>query len=579
MLPYEHIGFHFNCEDKYGMKGLFRGVERMDRETEEKRVECVLVVPFLDPLFYFHAKEEGKAPHMAFAFNGEKFRIPVGRLPLILKEAGYPLAPSQISELTSSMTMHMDALAKLSDNMRTQICDSHSIRRESLEVPTLYDYLGYDVNGKVKVIRHSQTVQFKDEGLEINDNVDEVRKALLELIEVSSDPKSLLITLAYAVVAPLAGAIKKRGKFFPNLALVGSPEAGKSSLINLFCARGWGTDENIRTSQDFVTQFASLKNLEGNGLPLIINDLKQEAFDRMRDLILSSVDGVRGGSRGTQKLELARMEISRSFVISTNWLQLGTQEIADRFITQEVHGKRGNEARWNYLADRLKGITYHIACDFFSDESQEAFDEIMESFMGSRDEVKRNIISLGMSAVKIFLSPLYELPHSVVELELEEYRQEDYFSMLLSWAEMEYDAMEKKYGKYESSPGERGVFVYREQNYVKKSFKGDGTPEYVIFPLAFQKFLRDMGPTFPFKSLSAFSDRYPERAKVDSRKYRNDSGTRDSFRVLIISGIDISEPDEPENEHEFRDMQIEIEKLLEPANADEAKKNIEAMWK
>lgn len=553
------------------MAGLFKGYR-----TEDGDVTCRVVAPFIDPLFYYHVKDEGKSPHIAFILNGEKYRIPVGRLPLVMKEHGLPLKPQDTQLLTASLMLHIRELSEMSPGTKTDIRDSHSISPERLDVPVLYDYLGYDVNGHVRVIDHSQTVQFRDEGPEINEDVDEARKALLELIEVSSDPKALLVALAYAVIAPLAGPIKKKGHFFPNLALVGSPEAGKSSLINLFCARGWGTEENIRTSQDFVTQFASLKNLEGNGLPLIINDLKQEAFDKLRDLILSSVDGTRGGSRGTLKLDLARIEISRSFVISSNWLQLGTQEVADRFITVEVHGKRGNEARWNYLADKLKGITYHIAKDFFSDDSPEAFAEIMENFMGSRDEVKHNIIRLGLSALEIFLLPVCEIPKAVMNLELEEYRQEDYFSMLLSWAEMEYDAMEKKYGKYESSPGERGVFVYREQNYVKKNFRADGTPEYVIFPLAFQRFLKDMGPTFPFKSLSAFSDRYPDRAKVDSRKFRNDSGTRDSFRVLIVSGIDISEPDEPEEEKEFANFQLYIEELLTPTSTGQMKANLES---
>jgi hypothetical protein len=553
MLPDEHEGFHFNCENRSHTKGLYKG-----KKNEDDEISCTLYVHGLDPSFYYLRKEDGRSPHMSFVLNGERMRIPIGNLGRVLKDSGYPLTPSQTRLLTTSMSQHVEYLSEMSREERTAIHDRLGLSRDQLSAPMLYDYLGYDIDGKIRVIDHKQTVQFHEIGPEINDNIADVREALLELLELSSDPKAVLITLAYAVMAPLAGAIKKRGKFFPNLALVGSPESGKSSLINLFCARGWGTDENIRTSQDFVTQFASLKNLEGNGLPLIVNDLKQEAFDKLRDLILSSVDGVRGGSRGMQRLDLMKYEISRSFVISSNWLQFGTQEIADRFIIMEVHGKRGNEQRWNQAADRLRGVTYMIARNFFSDKKDDSFADILEWFFASRNDVKSSIIRLGMEAIRLFLYPAYELPKMIMDIELEEYRQEDYFSMLLSWCQMEYEAMERKYGRWASDNSyERNIFVYEEQNYVKKNRVGD-TENYIVFPLAFQKFLKEMGPTFPLKSISAFADRYSERAKVDSRKFKTNSGIRDSFRVLIISGVSETDDEPVPEEKEFATMQIEI---------------------
>ena len=546
MLPYQHVGYHFSCNKEH-RKGLFHGVEKKvkNEDGEEDSMEvCSQVIPDIEPTFFFVERDGKLVPHMAFSMFGSDITIPVYRFPSIMKEYGLPFSTRESRDIVRAITNHVSFLRGLSDSQRIEISDLEGINISHLHVPVLYDHLGYRIeNGTVHVIDFRSTTMYRDGGETINMDVNEVRRSLIELLSISSDPKAAMIALAYGVMAPLAGEIKKRRKFFPNLAFIGSPEAGKSTLLNLFLALGWGTEDNIKVSQDFKTEFASLKNMEGSGLPLVINDLKQEFFDQIRDLILSSTDGKHGGSRGTQYLQLQQIESERAFAISSNWLQLGTQEIADRIIAIEVHGKRGNEARWNQLASRLKGVTYHIAKDFFDGKIQD-FDDMLEFFDGSRQEIKDSIIQIGTNAIAIFLQPICEMPREILTMEWEEYRQEDYLSMLLSWAELQYEEMRKKYTVWEDERGER-VPVYQERNYIRLSRSQDGNNQYVIFPYAFSRFLKDVGPNFPFRSMAQFADRYRDNCVYQARKFQGKDGAgRESFKVLIVTAR-IEEDEEP----------------------------------
>lgn len=346
MLPDNHLGFHYNCENmvhKTG-KGLFKG--RSVTIDGEESIKCTLYVPSIDPVHYLLKTERGDSPRIRFKLHEFVIDVPISQYVTSLREQGFPMSTVDSRNLTAEVSLYINGLRNWSQQIKSQINDRLLELCPDLSLRSFHDHLGYVVDGNVlKVIPFESSIEAFERSTPDDLKEEEMKKHFLELYSLSSDPASFLITAAYSIMAPFAGLVRRRGLFSPDMALLGEPESGKTALVKMFAVYGWGTESNLMSSGDFKTEFASLENMTGEGLPIVVSDLEQENFDRLKAKFLGSSDTIKVGSRGTKSLSLVKFEIARSFILTSNYIQFDAKEIVDRFITLHMKGKRGNEDR------------------------------------------------------------------------------------------------------------------------------------------------------------------------------------------------------------------------------------------
>lgn len=401
------------------------------------------------------------------------------------------------------------------------------------DIPELQDYVGFTEqdDGTLHVVGYNDSTYSLSGPLPDLPRV-ESRKLFLQLFDSTADKLGFIISMCYGLVSPLAKIVKSRNLFFPNLILLGEPETGKSALIRFSCSTIWGIKDNVKVSGDFDSRLAALKNLTGRGPAVVMNDLDQENFDRLKRSILSASDETHGGSRGQRDLGLAQLEVERSFALSSNYIRLGTQEIVDRFFVYKVRSfenRNGMEQKaesWNSISSKLVGIAYDILSEY---EGYDVEDLLNEYFRGNRENTKNSIIRLGMRMIHLWLSRVFfnPVPLSFDHFQYEENLGEDYISIFYSWVEQQYDEIKRKALKdaaYANSNLEKIV-----NQYIMMSPRGD---HYFVFPGAYDEFIH-RHPNFPFKSPTQLAKRYPY-VKHEPRYYSLSDGSKQSRRILVL---------------------------------------------
>jgi hypothetical protein len=400
-------------------------------------------------------------------------------------------------------------------------------------IPEMLPYVGFTEreDGTLHVVHFNESTYSLDGDLPEISGID-ARMMFLELFENTADKLGFLIVMCYGLVSPLAKIVKSRNLFFPNLVVLGDPESGKSALLRFACSKIWGIKDNIKVPGDFDSRYASLKNLTGKGPALVLNDIDQENFDKMKRNILSSSDETHGGSKGQRSLGLTQLEIERSFAISSNYLQLGTQEIIDRFFVYKMKPFKDDDPdmkqkaeRWNELASKLTGIAYDILSTY---EGYDVDKIIHTLFSGNRTKTKNGIMRLGMRMITNWLQEKF---HILMQLPVDLFNYtenlgEDYISVFYSWVEQQYDEIKRKAAKDAAYAGTNMEMISNQ--YIMLSARGDN---YYVFPGAFDEFLR-RHPNFPFKSKAQLAKRYAT-IKDEARYYKID-GERKERRILVL---------------------------------------------
>lgn len=529
----DHIGFHFKEYDE-DLRTEVRGIYYGKYNEDKREIICSALIkennqfPFVLIPYALIDLDGNRVPYVYYDILGQKGNSPVSQFYLKLKFMGIPLSQSMVIQLTE----------KLHD-----LAGAEKAYRE----------IGYRLEeNKIKLITLNKTYkkfnetypEEKNEEDEINESIEILR----ELYRVTTDKNAFIIIFAYSLFAPLASMIKSSNLMFPNLIVMGPPEAGKNSILNLLLAKAWGNRDNVKVVGDFKTDFASLRNLEGMGLPLVINDLDQMGYDRLRDYLLDGAMNDRGGSRGRADLTVEDFQVKRAIAISSNYLKVGAPEFHSRFIILQMQENDGNNESWNQIAKEFEGRMPYIATKFLNNVlNRLGIDVVLQLFGESRTKVKETIVTMGQE----FLASLFpdadplsnEITYKdIIKLRLQyDVVDENYFELLYSWIQIKLAQMAKE-TSYTIHDYKEIVTVSLDNSLYLRD-EGD---KYVVFGAAFDKFLKE-NPSFPFKSMHLFANKYSGLCKDIPRKYKIGE-QRMSFRVLEINkmGTMIEEPREVE---------------------------------
>ncbi len=548
-----HLGFHFNGHKG---KGVYYGEKKMDKRGNEY-VECTLISIDSEVIPYTLIKDDQAIPYCYYKIQGTKGHCPASEFALRLKMSGIPLSNWMTMELTNTIVKNSKLdFAYEEPGYRFPLNDKRTSERmrmleeqyketdeddKEIEDEIKKDEDNIDVH-KVTLIGKNETyLKFERETKE-EKSLDEVVKALKQLYDVTADKKAFIIAFSYSLFAPFSAIVRKKRLFFPNLVFLGLPETGKNSLLNLFLAKMWDSEENIKVSGDFRTDFSTMKNLEGSGLPIVINDLDQQGYEKLKPFLLEGAMNSRGGSRGRPSLDLQNFETLRGIAISANYLRIGGQESTSRFIVHEMKEIDGQDAsEWNTIAQELEGAMYPIARFFidYVNKKNQSVEEFLGYFNDNRTSVKSTIIEYGATILRMLFETqaietegvVFKIPSSLYTYE--EY-YEDYFSLFLGWVQLSLRKMQKETNYVERDWGSHETITVR---YDDSLYIQEQESKYIVFPMAFRDFLKKY-PEFPFNSMEQFAHAYPQYLRSQPRKFRiAGAEDRKAFRVLIVENM------------------------------------------
>ena len=535
----EHMGFHL-----FGHKepGIYYG-----QVMNDGNVTCAVTSRQTVIIPYILKKEDSSVPYIHYSVQGTSGHCPISEFALKLKTYGITLNIRETRELTNALLAIRPDSELFEEPGYALVEDKNETfrRRKRIEEKMRAAMEGEDIEGEVeayleevnvrqiKLITPRDTPQRYDTPNWHERGLDEVLESLYTLYNLTDDKKAFLTAFSYSLFAPFAPAVRKRRMFFPNLLFLGLPETGKNSLLNLFLAKMWDMETNIKVTGDFKSEYASMFNLSGSGIPIVINDLDQNGYDRLKPYLLEGAMNPKGGSRGRPTLDVKDYETSRGIAISSNYLQVGAIENTSRFFVHVLSfGDEMRNEEWNATAERLRGAMYPVARYFidYINKNMDA-DTFLGYFRGSRKEVKQTILDFGARIMRELFSrvePAFRLPAGIERYE--EY-EEDHFSLFLGWVQLALRKMQKEtnYTSRDYDAHEIITVRYEDSLYIREE---EG--KYVVFPMAWADFLRKY-PEFPFKSMESFAHAYPAYVKAQPRKFRVDAAKgRSSFRVLII---------------------------------------------
>ncbi len=536
-IPDDHVGFHLECD---GKKGLFYGIFN----PETGRTSCRDIISKGKISRFLLKEDDLLTPFVHYEILGKTGNVPAYDFARVLSSAGIPLDKNMTRALTNFIgagthIYHASPGYELErDNEKITAFKSRIMKyaegeddRQKLNAELDAEIKSSELKfSKFKLITPDRTPESFEKEFIFRD-LDEISETLRDLYEITNDKRAFVIAFAYSLLAPFAYLVRRERLFFPNLIFMGLPETGKNSLLNLFLGTMWLNEDKILTSGDFMTEFATMANLEGTGLPLVINDLEQPSFDRMRKYFMEGAMNPRSGSRGRANLEVQEFQSLRGIAISSNYLSIGPPEATSRFIIHLMRDAEPSKSEeWNRLAAKLRGGMYPIADAFVKWLNHFADPEIfLGYFRQSRREVKRTIIDLG----KMVLENIVQI--DVEDFQYEEYL-EDHLSIFVSWVQYSFRKMEKEQNYYEKDYYDHNVVTvrYDDSFYIRRSATRENSEEFIVFPLAWKDFLKKY-PDFPYKSMDAFAKVYPEFLKSQPRKFGGRDGKQ--YRVLIISGL------------------------------------------
>jgi hypothetical protein len=559
----EHLGFHFTDHSE---EGIYYGREKRDAGgMPEVRCDTIAakVKLTLYTLIRNNMGNRQEIPYCYFEMHGIEGHSPASEFSLRLKAEGIPLSSWMTMELTNTLVRKSRLnsayeepgyaiVPNQEETLRKKKSMISRIRGLGISDDEMPMYLPAENDlgiKKFKLISLQDTYRKFGSNLPDEKQLEDVLGDLRELYDATKDKKAFLIAFSYSIFSPFSSIVRQRRMFFPNLIFLGLPETGKNSLLNLFLAKMWSMDENIKVSGDFRADFATMANLEGSGPPITINDLDQQGYDRMRPFLLEGAMNPKGGSRGRPSLDLRKYETLRGIAISANYLRIGGVENTSRFIIHSLEENDGsNASEWNSVAARLEGAMYPVA-RYFMDFINSRLDA--ETFLGyfddKRTSVKSSILEFGAQVLERLFSrndPSFKLPSGLASYE--EY-EEDYFSLFFGWAQLALRKMQKETNYAERDYGSREVITirYEDSLYIQESGS-----DLMIFPMAWREFLKKY-PEFPFQSMEAFAHSYPQYVRCQPRKFRMEGqDDRKSFRVLMIKKMAQESTTEPEKPKE-----------------------------
>ncbi len=530
----DHLGFHFEEYDE-DMRVKVRGIYYGKYNEDQGEIICNTLIrennqfPFVLIPYALIDLDGNRVPYVYYDILGQKGNSPVSQFYLKLKFMGIPLSQTMVVQLTEKL---------------------HNLAGGE----TAYREIGYRLEGnKIKLVTLDKTYkkfgeiypEEKNEEDETNESIEILR----ELYKITTDKNAFIIIFAYSLFAPLAATIKSSNLMFPNLIVMGPPEAGKNSILNLFLAKAWGSKDNVKVVGDFKTDFASLRNLEGMGLPLVINDLDQLGYDRLRDYLLDGAMNDRGGSRGRADLTVEDFQVKRAIAISSNYLKIGAPEFQSRFIILQMQENDGNNESWNSIAKEFEGRMPYIAKKFINNVlNRYGADVVLRLFEESRIKVKETIINMGQEFLaSLFPDSADPLSDEVAYKDIIKLKpqydavDENYFEILYSWVQIKLAQMARE-TSYTIHDYKETITVSLDNSLYLRD-EGD---KYIVFGAAFDRFLKE-NPSFPFKSMHLFAKKYRDLCKDIPRKYKIGE-QRMSFRVLEINkmGTILEEPGEVE---------------------------------
>ncbi len=558
----DHIGFHFHGHDEKGIyfgrlkknkKNRLKINENIDFKTEdEDTVECKLISLNTEITPYMLIKEDQMIPYCYYKMHGTKGHCPVSEFALRLKMNGIPLSGWMTRELTNTLVKYSELDfafeepgyrlttddRKISERIRMLEDRYKKMEKTDKEIDNEIKKEEDNINNhKITLIGKNETYLKFEAETKDEKSLDEVIPILKDLYDLTVDKRAFIIAFSYSLWAPLSSIVRKKRLFFPNLVFIGLPETGKNSLLNLFLAKMWSSDENIKVTGDFRTDFSTMKNLEGSGLPIVINDLDQQGYEKLKPFLLEGAMNARGGSRGRPSLDLQNFETLRGIAISANYLQIGGQESTSRFIVHEMKETNVDKTNeWNTIAQKLEGAMYPIA-RFFTDylnKNNESVEEVLGYFNNNRISVKTTIIKQGANLLMMLFQKAgldFKIPDYLFKYE--EY-YEDYISLFIGWVQLSLRKMQKEtnYVERDWSSHETITVKYDDSLYIQQ----DGS-KYIVFPMAFRDFLKKY-PEFPFQSMDAFAHAYPQYLKSQPRKFRiAGAEDRKAFRVLVVENM------------------------------------------
>ncbi|MEM4066082.1 MAG: hypothetical protein QXV17_04380 [Candidatus Micrarchaeaceae archaeon] len=558
----EHNGFHFF--DHGEGEGIYYGTV-----TQSGELFCNPIAKKVRVVPYSMIKDGVPSPYVYFEIGGSRGNCPAGEFYSRLKSHGYPLPLDMIHRLTNALvSKSREFRAYEGVGYVPHISEMETDKKKKRIQEMIQGKVGDEVNEvietvppvvKIKLIPPSETyIKFSGD-LPTLPSLDDIASDLLDLYNATTDKEAFIIAFSYSLFAPFASIVRKKRLFFPNLIFLGLPETGKNSLLNLFLAKMWGADDNIMVTQDFRTDFSALKNLQGSGLPLVINDLRQSEYQKLEPFLLEGAMNPKGGSRGLPSLDVQKFETMRGIAISSNFLSIGGMEFTSRFfIHQLTEIQEGNAEEWNRIAEKLENGMYPIAKEFikYINENMD-LDTFLDYFRENRLSVKQTILDFGVSVLrKVFsrVAPSVGIP----AIKYQEYL-DDYLTLFAGWVQLALRKMQKETNYYERDYDSRETITIRYENslYIREGTDSEGKKEYVIFPLAWTEFLKKY-PEFPFKSMDAFAKAYPDSLRSQPRQFKINSERgmpRRSFRVLVLKEqesmevpMDIVVPEKPVGE-------------------------------
>ena len=360
----EHLGFHIYLHD--GHPGIYYG-----HITEDGSFECtpISLHTHIDP--YILTKGKEKIPYVHYTIQGMSSHCPISEFAVRLKSFGIPMYTRETRELTNYLlsVSRIEELYEEPGYIFSENKNETYRRRKKIEETIRQALAGEEneevetvLNGDEFVIKEIRVItprstphKYEDPDWE-EKNLDETLDSLYTLYNLTEDKKAFLIAFSYSLFAPFASEVRKRRLFFPNLMFLGLPETGKNSLLNFFLAKAWDMETNIKVTGDFKSEYASMFNLSGSGIPIVINDLDQNGYDRLKPYLLEGAMNPKGGSRGRPTLDVKDYETSRGIAISSNYLQVGAIENTSRFFVHVLSfGDEMRNEEWNATAERLLG--------------------------------------------------------------------------------------------------------------------------------------------------------------------------------------------------------------------------------
>ncbi len=508
-----HVGFHFYYHQ---FPGIYFGriVHKENEKGKNDEVVCETIASDAEVLPYMMMKRDQRTPYCYYNIMGEKNHSPASLFALRLKGLGIPLSPYY----TRLLTNYASRKAK---------------GDEAYEEPG-YSIVGEEDKKFFQVISLRGTYRrFDNRNLEKPKELEDILDDLKKLYELTVDKKAFLIVFSYMLFAPFAAYVRSRRQFFPNLILLGLPETGKNSLLNLFLSSMWSYDDNVMVTGDFKTDFASMKNLEGEGMSTVINDITQPSYDLLKPYLTEGAMNPKGGSRGTKELMNRKFELLRGIAVSANYLEIGGAELISRFIIHVLKENDGETAsEWNMTASRLKGAAYPIA-RFFLDfiKAKMDVDVFFDYFTDNRESVKDTILKIGWQVLNALLRKAGNAKDISRDIAQYEEYQEDSISLFMGWVQLALRKMQKETNWYERDDMRSVITVlYENSLYIQET-----SDEYIIFPMAWKEFQRKY-TSFPYKSIDAFAHAYPDFLRSQPRNFKvSKLGTmRKPFRVLML---------------------------------------------